>query len=113
MRTNNFTSDNRQHIAIYRGMLRYLGEDVQYWGQELLVDHLLDLLGVPRSDVGDRPGGLLLDVDLMVFKEVVKGRERPVVQNALRLAVVTCHNVSDRPQGGGYHRHLVAVQKFN
>lgn len=54
-----------------------------------------------------------MDVDLMVFQEVVEGRERPVVQNALRLAVVTRNDVSDRSQGGGYNRHLVAVQKFN
>lgn len=57
----------------YNSELHYLGEDVQYWGQQLLVDHLLDLLGVPRRDVGDRPGCLLLDVDLVVLKEVVEG----------------------------------------
>lgn len=32
MRINNFILDNRRYIVIYRDMLRYFGEDVEYWG---------------------------------------------------------------------------------
>lgn len=77
-----------------------------------MVQHLLDLIGVAGGDVGDGPGSLLLNVYLVVLEQVVEGWESPVVQNALRLAVVACDDVSDRPQGWGYHRYLIAVQEF-
>lgn len=62
------------------------------------IDDLLDLGVLPSSDVGQGPGGLLLDVALVVTQESGEHGQGPSVEHALGLLVCPCYNVPHGPQ---------------
>mmetsp|Transcript_97848 Transcript_97848/g.232983 ORF Transcript_97848/g.232983 Transcript_97848/m.232983 type:complete len:236 (-) Transcript_97848:457-1164(-) len=86
---------------------------MDHWGQQPIVDDLLDLLPVPRGDVGDGPAALFTDGLLGVGQQLQQAGQCPAVQNHLRLVVVPSDNVPHRPQGGRLHQRGGMQKEFH
>ena len=78
----------------------YLDEDVDDGRHQTGINDGLYLVGLAGSDVGDGPGGLLLDVGASMCEEGREVLEHTAVQHSLRLLVAARHSVPHRSQGG-------------
>lgn len=76
----------------------YLHQCVDQVRYEACVDDLLDLAVFPCCDVGQSPGGLLLNVGLLVAQEPGEHGQGPGIQHRLGLLICASHNVADGTQ---------------
>mmetsp|Transcript_115139 Transcript_115139/g.365826 ORF Transcript_115139/g.365826 Transcript_115139/m.365826 type:complete len:583 (+) Transcript_115139:81-1829(+) len=80
---------------------------------QVVVDHLLDLVSVACRDVGDRPAGLLADALLGVDEQVHQGRQHAALQHRLRLMVVSRDDVADGAKSGRLHEGRLVRKKLH
>mmetsp|Transcript_49497 Transcript_49497/g.99280 ORF Transcript_49497/g.99280 Transcript_49497/m.99280 type:complete len:314 (-) Transcript_49497:461-1402(-) len=69
-------------------------------GDDVVVDHGLELVLAPCGDVGDGPARLLADALALVRQQRQQARQHRAVDDQLRLVVVASHDVADCAQRG-------------
>mmetsp|Transcript_50387 Transcript_50387/g.113279 ORF Transcript_50387/g.113279 Transcript_50387/m.113279 type:complete len:231 (-) Transcript_50387:986-1678(-) len=69
-----------------------------------MVYDLLDLLPVPRRDVGDGPAALLANVFLLVRKQRLQWRQEPTLQYGLGLVIVAGDDIAHGSKRGRLHK---------